>query len=96
MAEVKFVEEDLAKIKSLQDDFNSVVLRLGQLKIEQITIGLATKRVEEAIEQAVKDCELLVDRERVLGSELSSKYGAGTLDPKTGMFTPNATNQQTV
>jgi len=90
MSEVKFTKEEMAKVKTLQDDFNSVILQLGQLNVEEMNIASASKKAQEARKKIEENYELLTQREKMLALELNQKYGAGILDPKTGVFSPSS------
>ena len=46
------------------------------------------KAAEEAQTQLESDWSANQDKERELVKELNEKYGPGSLDPETGVFTP--------
>lgn len=94
MAELKFTEDEIAKVKSLQDDFNTIVLQLGQLNVEELNLQRAQTRITEAKKSLEAKYQELVTKERQIAEELNKKYGAGTLDPRTGVFTPTQTSNQ--
>ena len=83
---VKFTEDELAHVKSLQDRFNQLVLRFGQLKIEKISIKRALGDAEEFDVVLEKEFASLKEEEIKMGNELTEKYGKGTLNPETGEF----------
>ena len=89
MAEAKKFEDiDLEKLKVLQDRFNNVVLMMGQTDIELIKIQVETDRLLSLKSKLEDDYKALRVDEQSMASELTAKYGAGILDPRTGNFTP--------
>lgn len=92
MAEpIKFTEEELNKIKEIQQEYQNKTLQFGQLELEKIAMF---KKQDELFkyEDALKsDYASLQQKEKELVEELSKKYGPGTLNPQTGEFTPAET-----
>ena len=72
---------EINKIESLQQELNQVTFQLGQLEISKIRL----KKSEEQLLDILNEVE---KKEKDLASELNKKYGRGTLDTKTGNFTP--------
>lgn len=89
MSEVKkLTDEELSSIKSLREEIIGIISTTGQLKLthdlmEEDLISVKSKLNEEA----AKYKELLV-KEKGLVDELLKKYGMGSLDVETGVFTP--------
>jgi chromosome segregation ATPase len=84
----KFSDEDMAKLKELQDRFNNIILQFGQIDIEIIKTETETERLKNLKSKLTEDYKKLKSEEQALAGELTKKYGAGVLDPKTGDFTP--------
>ena len=89
MAEIKFTEEEMKKLKELQDNFNNLILQFGQLNIEDINFEKTKNRLADIREKLNTEYSVLLDAEKKLSAELNTKYGDGILDPRTGIFTPN-------
>ena len=94
MAEIKFTEDEMKKLKDMQDNFNSMVLQFGQLKVEQLNLARTTQRLEDVKDKLESDYQSLLVSEKTLSAELNTKYGDGVLDPSTGIFTPNTKKTQ--
>ena len=88
-AVIKFTDDELTKLKGLQDAFNNLVLQFGQFRIEEINLERTTKRLAEVKEKLNSDYSGLLMAEQQLSAALNAKYGDGVLDPRTGLFTPN-------
>ena len=77
----KFTPEEINKIESLQQELNQITFQLGQLEISKI-------RLKKSEEQLLDVLNRVEKKEKDLAGELNKKYGRGTLDTKTGNFTP--------
>lgn len=82
---VKFTDEELAEIKTLQNLYNTVVFQAGQVHIDSIAFE-ERKRVVEANLEEVKG------KETELVSKLTTKYGQGSINLESGEFTPVSTD----
>lgn len=90
MAEAKkFEDVDLEKLKVLQDRFNNIVLMLGQIDIEILKNQTESERLLALKVKLENDYKTLRTDEQVMASELTTKYGAGILNPQTGEFSPH-------
>jgi septal ring factor EnvC (AmiA/AmiB activator) len=84
-----FSVDELNQIKSLQEKYNSIGMQLVQVK-------LSLKKTEETL-KALKNQEAELEsqivetnnKEKELAKQLDTKYGAGTLDLESGIFTPS-------
>jgi len=88
MAEIKFTDEELGDLTKLQDDLNNIILHLGQLDVEEINIKNALDQLVSVKASTIVAYSDLRKREKELAEKLNAKYGAGTLNPKSGIFTP--------
>ena len=79
--EVKFTEEELIQVQKIQQSYSSVQNQFGQLKLAQIRLD----NDEVTLEDALKSIQ---DDEKKFLDGITEKYGEGTLNPETGVFTP--------
>ena len=79
--EVHFTEEEMTKLADLQSKYQSIQDRFGQTKLQQIT----AQQQMDALDSLEKNIQ---KEEQKLVGELNETYGAGTLNPETGVFTP--------
>ena len=84
--EKKFSEDELKKLKELQEGYLETQAKFGQLVIARLNLKRQSEELGK-IEDETKDkfVELQVS-EKDLVDELTKKYGEGSLDPKTGIF----------
>ena len=80
---IKFSEEEVSKIKEHQEKTESLIRELGQLSLEELNL----KERHTAAANFLAD---LKEAELLLGKELQLKYGKGSINIETGIFTPLA------
>ena len=79
--EVKFTEEELKQIQNIQVSYQNVQSQFGQLKLAQIRLDEQEVDLEEALKAIQSEEKKFLDG-------ITDKYGQGTLNPETGVFTP--------
>ena len=91
MAEkIKFTDEELKEYLDLQAAYQNNIISQGQLNIRRYQIDDAIAKLRED-EKALMDEYLeLQKKEDELLKATSEKYGEGSLDIKTGEFTPSS------
>jgi len=78
--EVKFTEEELTQVQNIQKSYANVQNQFGQLKLAQIRLD----NDEVTLEDALKSIQ---DDEKKFLDGITEKYGQGSLNPETGVFT---------
>ena len=81
-SETKFNEEEMKMVKDFQNSYYNIQVGFGQLKLSKI-------RMNEQEEALTKDLKKVKDDETKFLDEITEKYGQGSLNPETGVFTPN-------
>ena len=79
--EVKFTEEELTQVQNIQRSYQNVQNQFGQLKLTQIRLDNQEVELEDALKS-------IQDEEKKFLDGITDKYGVGTLNPETGVFTP--------
>jgi len=85
---VKFSEEELQSLQELQNTYAGISTQFGQLKVSKMNLMRqmdSLEQSEEALEKAWDDNR---QKESELVQSLTEKYGPGSLNPKTGEYTP--------
>ena len=80
--EVKFTEDELKQVQDIQKTYTNVQNQFGQIKMAQIRLD----EQEIELENSLKS---LQEKESKFLDGITDKYGQGSLNPKTGVFTPN-------
>lgn len=84
----KLTDEELSSVKGLREEIVGSISTVGQLKLTHDLMEEDLTTIKSKLnEQVIKYKELLV-KERTLIEELLKKYGMGSLDVETGVFTP--------
>ena len=81
MANKKLSEEEVAKLKSYQNDTNEIVGALGQIELQ-------FELLEEKKEEILEKYKTLRTNQSALAKELTEKYGDGNLDLEKGEIIP--------
>lgn len=80
--------EELNQLKEIQDLYSKVILDLGQIDIQVDGLERMINQLTDQKKSILNQYQELQEKEKNIGQVLSSKYGDGTIDPKTGEFTP--------
>ena len=78
--EVKFTEEELTQVQNIQKSYQNVQIQFGQIKLAQIRLDEQEIDLESALKQIQEEEKKFLDG-------ITDKYGQGTLNPETGVFT---------
>tara|TARA_B100001564_G_scaffold315502_1_gene290265 strand:+ start:286 stop:579 length:294 start_codon:yes stop_codon:yes gene_type:complete len=95
MSEVKFTEKELQSLQELSTKSNGITNRFGQLAIAKINLEKQSESVEEEEFKLHEELEALKKEEQETLQKITEKYGPGSLDPQTGVFTPSVEVQST-
>ena len=79
--EVKFTEDELKQVQDIQANYVNVQNQFGQLKMAQIRLDNQEVELEDSLKS-------IQDEEKKFLDGITDKYGQGTLNPETGVFTP--------
>ena len=82
--EVKFTEEELKQVQNIQASYSNIQNQFGQLKMAQIRLDNQEVELEEALKNIQSEEKKFLDG-------ITDKYGQGTLNQDTGVFTPTET-----
>ena len=86
--EIKFTEDELKSLQDLQETYGKVQQDFGALKVRRLVLEQQLEELDNADEAVHKAYTDNQETERNLVKELNEKYGPGSLDPQTGVFTP--------
>jgi len=88
MAEIKFTEKELKDIQEISQKSNDITNRFGQLTIAKINIEKQSETIETEEFKLHEELDALRKEEQEALQTINEKYGPGSLDPQTGVFTP--------
>ena len=90
---VKFTDEELQSLQELQNTYASISTQFGQVKVSRINLEKQIENLDDAENQLEQSWEENRQKESDLVKSLNEKYGAGTLNPTTGEFIPQPTQE---
>jgi|TARA_B100002003_G_scaffold228851_1_gene237568 hypothetical protein len=93
--EIKFSEDELKSLQDLQNSYQQKQLQFGQLKVQKILVQQQVDGLETSEAQLEVEYGEVQETERKLVADLNEKYGPGSLDPTTGVFTPTPVETST-
>ena len=85
MEQIKLSQEELNTLNQLQETQNNIINSLGQLEYNIQLLELKKEKLTEEIEN-------LKETEKQIGEDLSKKYGNGSIDLASGLFTKTESN----
>ena len=77
----KLTEEEVSKLKTLQTQFQELIIAVGDAETQIMEIELRKEKFKSDLIQ-------LKQQESVLVKELEDKYGNGSISLETGEFIP--------
>jgi hypothetical protein len=88
---IKFTQEEMDEVFSLQQDYNTTLLNLGGMELERMNLAARLKELDEAKDKLVSErFAALNAREKELLGKITEKYGEGSLSLRDGTFTPSS------
>ena len=90
---VKFTDEELQSLQELQNTYASISTQFGQIKVNRINLERQIENLDDAENQLEQSWEENRQTESDLVKSLNEKYGAGSLNPTTGEFIPQPTQE---
>ena len=79
--EVKFTEEELTQVKNIQQGYLTLTNQFGQLQLTKIRLDEQEIELKESLNKIKSEEKIFLDG-------ITEKYGQGSLNPETGVFTP--------
>ena len=89
MSEVKFTEEELKQVKGIQDSYFDIQNQFGQTSLAKLRLDEQMESVLKSEDDLRTKFEEIQSNERDFLKGITEKYGEGSLNPETGVFTQN-------
>mgnify|MGYP003132509824 CR=1 FL=1 len=89
MSEVKFTEDEIKKIDNIQFEYTRIKDSFGGICLNKISLRNRIDELDKYEETLAKEYEDNVTKENSLMDELNKKYGDGSFNPETKVFTPS-------
>ena len=90
MAEdTKFTEDEMKTIQSIQDSYFEVQTDFGKLNLAKIKLEQQLDALDSVDNDLTKKFVDTQKKEQTFLEDITKKYGEGSLNPETGVFTAN-------
>ena len=87
--ETKFTEEELKQVKEIQDNYFNIQNRFGQITLAKIRLEQQLDVLDNQEEGLHKEFGDIQEKEKTFLNGVTEKYGEGSLNPDSGIFTSN-------
>jgi hypothetical protein len=84
MENQKLTQEELATLKELQQNGQTVIEELGQIELAKFSLEQRRAKTEQFLTDLQK-------QEQEFIQTITNKYGIGSINPETGEFIPSST-----
>ena len=84
---VQFTDEEIESIKELQKKYLEIQSQFGQLSIMELRINKQLEAIDDGRKQLQSKFQEVQKEEQTFVEEITKKYGDGTLNPESGVFT---------
>lgn len=85
---IKLTDEEILSVKSLRDEIIKVISDVGQMKLTHDMLEEDLKLIKEKLAEQATTYKGLLGKEKEIIDSFMKKYGIGSLDIETGVFTP--------
>ena len=90
MAEdTKFTKEEMDMISKIQETYLDIQQKLGQVSLSKLKLEQQAEAIDKMEEELLENFKKTQNEEKDFVDNVTKKYGDGTLDPESGIFTPN-------
>ena len=87
--EIKFAEEEMKTIQGIQDSYFEVQNDFGKLNLAKIKLEQQFDELDSVDGDLTKKFIDIQEEEKKFLNDITKKYGEGSLNPETGVFTSN-------
>lgn len=85
-SDTTITKEELERISKLQQNYSQIMIEFGTLKVEKIMTKKAWDSLLDRELQLENQYSELNKEEKLIATELTTKYGQGSIDMDTGKF----------
>ena len=94
--EIRFTKDEMDSLRELQNEYTQKQNLLGQISVQALFMKQQIEELEAKKTQVEKEYMEIQQKEKQIVDDLNSKYGEGSLNPETGVFTPNKKKKKIV
>ena len=93
MSEKKFTEEEMKKLRSIQQNYFEIQNSFGKVKIARMNLQKQFEDLDTFEDGLMEKFTTNREDETNYLDEITKKYGDGNLNLETGTFTPSSENK---
>ena len=87
--ETKFTKEEMNTISEIQEKYLEIQQKLGQVSLSKLKLEQQVEAIDVLEKELLENFKKTQKEEKDFVDGITKKYGDGTLDPESGIFTPN-------
>ena len=87
--EIKFTEEEMNKVKEFQNKYFEIQSNFGQVHIARLRLEEQLISLDKSTNDIQEQFKKTTEEEKKFLNKITEKYGDGSLNPDTSVFTPN-------
>ena len=91
--EIKFIEEELNKINNFQERYLKIRDEFGDICLNKINLRNQIEELDILEDKLSNDFAKAKEEQKTFFDEVNKKYGEGSFNPNTGIFTPVEQNK---
>ena len=85
----KFTKEEMKIISEIQEKYLEIQQKLGQVSLSKLKLEQQAEAIDKMEEELLENFKKTQKEEKDFVDSVTKKYGDGTLNPESGIFTPN-------
>ena len=86
--ETKFTKEEMKIISEIQEKYLEIQQKLGQVSLSKLKLEQQVEAIGKVEKELLENFKKTQKEEKDFVDGVTKKYGDGTLDPESGIFTP--------
>nr|BAR35373.1 hypothetical protein [uncultured Mediterranean phage uvMED] len=90
--EVKLTGDEMSEILMLNNEYQEILIKFGQLQLQKIQIENETKQIEKFEKEYLNTYTEIEKSEKKFKERISRKYGDGEIDIEEGIYIQTQNN----
>ena len=87
--ETKFTKEEMETISKIHETYIEFQQKLGQVSLSKLKLEQQSEAIDKMEKEILENFKKTQKEEKDFVDNITKKYGDGTLNPDSGIFTPN-------
>tara|TARA_Y100001963_G_C6479898_1_gene308461 strand:- start:35 stop:316 length:282 start_codon:yes stop_codon:yes gene_type:complete len=93
MSDKKFTKSEMESLQNIQNEYVNIQNQLGTIAVQKIRARAQMDDIDRYEDELQQKFLETAKTEQVFIDEITKKYGDGTFNPETGIFTPTITKK---